>query len=648
MRILPSLLLVLPVTCFSQSICQIQGAGSNSPFLGQQVTTEGVVTAVFSGAGSVGGYFIEQSGCDADPATSNGVFVYDNFPAAVGQRVSVTATVAEFNGVTELTNADHEVLGTGSVSPTNLELPIADLSQWERYEGMFLRFPGTLTVTDNQDWVQYGQLRLAPERLLVATNHLDPNDMVASGTTTMGAGNVGAIQAENNVNGRSRILLDDGRTSTYPSPLPWIGPENTLRTGSTITDLQGVLHYSFGEFRLEPVGPVSITHNPRPPSPVVSGTLRASGFNVLNYFTTLGDWGAANVAELGRQRTKLVAAMVALNADVFALSEMENTDEAWNDLLNGLNAAVGAGTYSGMEEDGFGAGTRMVIFYKPGVLTPVTQLYWLGSGIFERPHLTQGFQVNSTGGQFLFSTMHLRSKLCDNATGLDLDQGDGQGCYNNRRRAQATALVTHWEGIRNATGIDAQLIMGDFNSFIEEDPIDVLRAAGLQRLLSAEDYSHAYGGEVGALDHAFVTTSMAEAVQGAAVWHINSDEPGALDYSDENVSRYQPSAFRCSDHDPVLVGFNGSQLTVGQEELAPAVDVRFRLIGSSGQWTLAEAAVAGTMLTLFDAQGRQVASLNSTSTVLTQELGDFATGVYLWRLTTTTGRPVATGRFALP
>ena len=33
------------------------------------------------------------------------------------------------------------------------------------------------------------------------------------------------------------------------------------------------------------------------------------------------------------------------------------------------------------------------------------------------PHLTQGFQVNATGARFLLSTVHLRSKLCDGASG---------------------------------------------------------------------------------------------------------------------------------------------------------------------------------------------------------------------------------------
>ena len=40
-------------------------------------------------------------------------------------------------------------------------------------------------------------------------------------------------------------------------------------------------------------------------------------------------------------------------------------------------------------------------------------------------------------------------------------------------------------------------------------------------------------------------------------WHINADEPAALDYNDYNQSYlYTPEAYRASDHDPVLVGLN--------------------------------------------------------------------------------------------
>lgn len=634
------LLLFVGNTAFSQSICEIQGNGANSPYNGQSVTTEGIITAVFSGSGSVGGYFIEQPDCDADPATSNGVLVYAPNPGAlsVGMRVQVSGTVTEFNGLTEITNATAIVLGSGTVTPTDIFLPLASASQWEQYEGMLLRFPTTLTVTDNQSWVQYGQLGLAPERLFTPTDFIDPNDVVASGTSSTGTSNVAAINAEYDLQLRSYILLDDGRTTSYPTPLPWVGPEGTLRTGSTITGLTGVLHYNYGEYRMQPVGTVPVVYNPRPAVPDVGSDIKAASMNLLNYFTTLGDWGAANAGELDRQRTKLLAALVAMDADVYALHELQNNDEAWPELLAALNAQVGANTYAGMEEDAYGTGgTKSVIFYRTTTLTPITELFVVSNFPFQRPHITQGFQVNADGGRFLFSTAHMRSKLCDNATGGNVDQNDGQGCFNANRRDQANALVAHWEGIRNSTGIPAQLIMGDFNSYTEEDPLDIFRASGLEHLLPEGDHSYAYRGTFGSLDHAFGTTAMVNALAQTATWNINSDEPQKFDYSDNNVGRYQPNAFRSSDHDPVLVGIQIGALPMGVREWSASKDPQFFVNGSgSGTWRTDEH-FSGSRFTMYDTQGALKLEEATVSDGRVVDLNGLASGIYFWQLITPMG-----------
>ena len=47
-------------------------------------------------------------------------------------------------------------------------------------------------------------------------------------------------------------------------------------------------------------------------------------------------------------------------------------------------------------------------------------------------------------------------------------------------------------------------------------------------------------------------------VTGTAIWHINADEPRALDYNDFNQpALFFPDEFRSSDHDAVLVGLFG-------------------------------------------------------------------------------------------
>ncbi len=619
-------------------ICTIQGSGAASAFDGQVVTTTGTVTAVFLGSGSLGGYFIEEPSCDANMNTSNGLFVYQPSASgvAVGQRLQITGEVDEFQGLTELKNISNVVqLGTATVPPTNIQLPFALLTEQERFEGMLLRISGSLTVTDNSSWVQYGEVSLAPTRLYQPTHATDPNDADAAGTTSTGANNVAAITAAADENARSAIRLDDGRTTTYPTPLPLVGPDGTLRTGSTITDLTAVLTYTFGEYRLQPVGTVAITHAPRPGVPDVGGSLRVAGMNVLNYWTTLGEWGAANAGELQRQRTKLVAALLALNADALVLCELENSDAAWSDLLSALNAAVGAGTYACLEEDAAGGGTRTVLFYKAAVLTPVTQLYSLYTSTFQRPHLTQGFLVNATGARFLLSSVHLRSKLCDNAAGANTDQDDGQSCFNALRRTQAQELAAHWNTVRQQTGIAAHLMLGDFNAYTEEDPLDFLRASGLQRLLGSAAYSYKFGSAFGALDHALGTATMAAAITGGQVWHINSDEPAAFNYADANLSRYQPNAFRSSDHDPVLVGIQTSQLPVGLTERwnAPAVHMQLANDGTAASWVVGPEVSGALTVTLMDVAGRIISSTPGQGNTIHASLETVTSGIYVWRIT---------------
>lgn len=614
-------------------ICQIQGAGAASAYDGQVITTTGIVTAIHLGTGTLQGFFIEQPACDSDPNTSNGIFVY--MPSvtniAVGDQVQVAAEVDEYNGLTELKNVSALAIGgTGVITPTVVNLPVSASWDPEHVEGMLLQFPQTLVVNDASAWAQYGELVLGPQRLITPTNVVDPNDVVASGTTSTGSSNVAAVSAQEDVNQRSMMLLDDGRSNTYPTPPPLIGPEGTVRAGSTIAGLQAVMYYSFGAYRLEPAGQVPIVHATRPGAPYVGGQLLAASLNVLNFWTTLGGWGAATLPELDRQRTKLVAALSAMDADVFALHELENNADAYIDLLNALNAVSGGEPYNAIDDGTSGFATKSVIFYRPGVLSPCTPLFTLNSSNFQRPHHTQGFLVNATGGRFLFSLMHLRSKICGGGSADDQDLGDGQGCFNGTRKDQVNELLVQWNSIRSSTGINAQLVIGDMNAYTEEDPLDILRAGGMEDLLPSGAHSYMYGGTFGALDHALGTPELLAATTGASTWAINSDEPEALGYA--NVDLYQPNAYRCSDHDPVLVGLNASALPVSVVEAEAQAGVLVRLADGLATWMLPEALGSMDRIELLDLQGRMLRTVRVEGTLSpSMPLADLAAGAYVWR-----------------
>jgi hypothetical protein len=155
---------------------------------------------------------------------------------------------------------------------------------------------------------------------------------------------------------------------------------------------------------------------------------------------------------------------------------------------------------------------------------------------------------------------HFKSKGAGGASGADLDQGDGQGAYNARRKLQASALISFLSAL--AQSHPDIVVLGDLNAYAEEDPIDLFRAAGFIDLLGAsagksEPYSFVFFGEAGRLDHALATPSLAQDVTGVTEWHINSDEPTVIDY---NLPRaddpYVANPYRSSDHDPLILGMS--------------------------------------------------------------------------------------------
>ena len=129
---------------------------------------------------------------------------------------------------------------------------------------------------------------------------------------------------------------------------------------------------------------------------------------------------------------------------------------------------------------------------------------------------------------------------------------------------RAATRVADWLA-RGPTGAvsDGVLLIGDLNSYAKEDPIRALEARSyvnlVARFVGDDAYSFVYGGEAGYLDHALATPALAARVKAVHEWHINADEPVALQYTpdyktaDQQSRYYAPDAYRSSDHDPVLI-----------------------------------------------------------------------------------------------
>ena len=565
-------------------ISAIQGSGGVSPLLGSVQHVEAVVSADFQGSGNLNGFFVQQGNdSDANPATSEGLFVTASTPVNVGDRVHIVGTVAEPFGMTRLDSVTSvEVCSSGNTLPAAVEVNLPFDSAGndpERWEGMLVHLPQTLTVTENYNLARYGEFLLSSGGRL-----LTPTQVAAPGQAAT------EVAAQNALN---QLLVDDGSNTQNPDPVIYPQPTglsaaNSLRSGDSVVGATGVLAYDFGVYRLQPTQPLAfIASNERPASPAASvlGSLKVASFNVLNYFNGNGMGGgfptargANTLAEFNRQRAKIAAALHQLDADVVGLMEIENdgygSTSAIADLVNGLNQLAGAGTYAFVNPGLSKIGSDEIavgLIYKPGKVSLTGAVAILDSSVNpqfldtkNRPALAQTFLDKAANKLLTVAVNHLKSKGSDCLDVNDPDTGDGQGNCNQTRTSAATALASWLAADPTRSGSGSTLIIGDLNSYAQEDPISALKNAGYQNLLETfvgneAAYSYVFEGAAGYLDHALANAALAPQVKSAGEWHINAEEPRALDYNTEFKSAnqvtsfYAADAYRSSDHDPLLV-----------------------------------------------------------------------------------------------
>lgn len=605
-----------------KTIAEIQGTGIESPLAGATVTTTGKVTAVFP-TGGLNGYYVQTAGSGGDVtpanhAASDGIFVYS--PATVasvqaGDYVQLTGTVAEYYGMTQLnigTSAGLAKLTEAApeVKPTSFTLPATETFR-ESLEGMLLAPQGPLTVTDNYSLNQYGEIGLAGGTAPL----VQPTAVAPYGTAEHAA-----VVQDNAARG---IKLDDGASTNFLKdaatkalPLPYLTTTDPVRVGSTATFTTNVvLGYANNAWKFQPlthltpanaatVQPATFAPTRTDAPAAVGGDLKLASFNVLNYFPTTGDQltgctfyedregnpitvrggcdarGAANAENFQRQQDKIVAAITKAGADVVTLMEIENSaqfgknrDDALSKLVDALNVATpGIWDYVRSpanapplaDEDMI----RTAFIYKKAVAEPVGESVIHNDTVAfasARKPLAQVFKPvgGGAGTEFIAIANHFKSKGSA-ATPDDTDQG--QGASNLARTAQAKSLLEFATSLQSDKGTDKVFLIGDFNAYAKEDPLNVLTAAGYvnqddkaRNADGSAKHSYLFGGLVGSLDHILASPAANGVVTGADIWNINSVESVALEYSRYNsniTNYYAPDQFRASDHDPVVVGLD--------------------------------------------------------------------------------------------
>lgn len=604
-------------TAVLRLIHEIQGSGPSVAITGP-VIVQAVVTSLFERDDVLDGFFVqeEDADSDADAQTSEGIFVFcrgNCAPVAIGDQVTVTGEAMEFFGMSQIdvTGGSITVDSSGNPPPsaTAVDLPAAGSTAaeatFESVEGMVVTFVDELVVSEYFQLARFGQVILTETDRPFQFTHLDTPS-------------VAGFAAFSDDLATRRIILDDDNNDqndaiagaldeAYPYPSGGFSTTNHFRGGDSITGLTGVMHWSFAgaagtdAWRVRPMTDVVdysfASANPRPLAPTpVGGSLKVASFNVLNYFTTLDGngpicgpsgslvcRGADSFAELTRQRDKIVAALLGIDADIVGLVEIENSpSESVEDLVEGLNAVAGAGAYAFVDTGAIGTDAIKVAFiYQPATASPIGPFAILDSSVDprfidtkNRPVLIQSFEEVASGERFTVAVNHLKSKGSSCNDLGDPDLGDGQANCNLTRTDATAALADYLATDPTGSGDGDFIIIGDLNAYAMEDPISALTDAGYVDLVAQFGGAGAYGfvfdGQRGYLDHALANTSLAPQISGTAVWNINADEVGLLDYNDEirdsgeasferesnALDLFDADPYRSSDHDPIIIGLN--------------------------------------------------------------------------------------------
>lgn len=510
-------------------ISEIQGSGAVSPVVSQLVSTVGVVTGR-----ARNGFWIQSLpvDTDADPATSDGVFVFLNgappATAVPGTVVRVTGTVSEFRPasdpgsptLTELVDPRFEVVSQGQMLPVAVELtPGVD---WERYEGMRVSAPALRTVGATGAALNEATNTASSNGVFFAVLSDEPRPYRSIDTDAV----------------FERIRVDSRAQG---------GPALDVTTGTEIRNVTGPLDYAFRTYTVAQDADTRIEAGPMRGLTAVPDAAAAefvvASMNLERLFDTKDDPGTSDPVVTQAALTARVEKIARVIRDVLKSPDLIAVEEAENiDVLR--EVALAAGGYDAHLLEGNDIGGIDVGFLaKRGrvqvesVVQAEREIRQGGGFLWDRPPLMARVSVGGIG--FTAVAVHLRSLLdSEDATVIA------------KRRAQAEHLRDLVRA--RVTAGEQVLVLGDFNTFQFDSLMDIIRSGGPLQILTDtlpphENYSYVLDGVAQTLDHILLSQGLQPRLVRTQYVRINADFPAASRGDLARVERY-------SDHDvPVAV-----------------------------------------------------------------------------------------------
>ncbi|MGH3387044.1 MAG: endonuclease/exonuclease/phosphatase family protein, partial [Nocardioidaceae bacterium] len=571
----------------SARIHDLQGAAHLSPRLNENVAdVPGVVTAVRNN-----GFWLQDTEPDADPATSEGIFVFTSSAptVAAGDSVTVDGRVGEFRPggsggtenltTTQLSSPTVETVSSGNPLPAvgivgaggrvppdavidddatgsvedsgSFDATADGIDFWESLEGMRIGLDTADVVGPTNN---FGELPVVPDGSSLRTPH-------------------GGILVQTDDFNPERILLDDV-----------LAPMAEADTGDTLSGVtSGVLDYGFSNFKL------LVTQTPT----VVDGGLAKESATAAPADQLAV--GTANVENLDptdpQAKFDALAGNIVDNLaapDVIALEEVQDNNGATNDgtvaadqTLDKLVAAVttaGGPTYEWRQIDPQdltdggepGGNIRVAFLYRTdrglefvdrgdaSATTPTTVETVDGQVALShspgRVDPTNGAWQSSRkplAGEFRWQgrtvfviANHFSSKGADEPLFGRFQPPTRSS--EVQRHQQATVLRGFVDDVLAADPAARVVVAGDINDFEFSETADILVGSGataltdLPRTLPEDErYTYVFEGNSQTLDHILVSPQLATDGFAYDVVHVNAE------FADQN-----------SDHDPQVASFS--------------------------------------------------------------------------------------------
>ena len=256
-------------------------------------------------------------------------FSPDGLDVSVGDAVRVRGNVSEFNGLTEITASKIWLCPNGaSVSPIDISLPVATLDAFEAYEGMLVRFPQPLVISEYFNYDRFGEMVLALP--------LDGESRPFTGTAIDEPGAPAWHAPWRTTSGASPSTMGRPPRTRLSYAIQTESLSACLIASEVVTPYRTQSAYwatiSACTASSPPGRPITRRSTPRPAAPEpIGGSLRVAAMNTLNFFLTL-DYPTGNPLdnkcgplqnvecrgadsdqpdEFTRQRTKLLEALAA-------------------------------------------------------------------------------------------------------------------------------------------------------------------------------------------------------------------------------------------------------------------------------------------------------------------------------------------------